>query len=174
MSDRMTYYYPMLMMIAPFGTLIILSLTYAILYHCYWKPSGRWSDNGHESSSNARLVIVRSWLTILSLLYGQICYYSLSLFCITEWRGDGFFAKDPAIVRDSTQHLVMVGISMAAWPLYIIGIPLLMMTMSRGCWQQGTTWRQRQSATGALLESYKERYWLAQQLITQTSLFFIS
>jgi hypothetical protein len=69
------------------------------------------------------------------------------------------FIYDGNIQRGSELHRFMLGMSVGGVFLYVIGIPLLLIVMtSRRCWR-GATWQQRQSATGSLLECYKEKYW---------------
>jgi hypothetical protein len=148
------------MMIAPFGTLAVFMIGYAILLRCYWKRCGHWSENGRESSSHARLVIVRSWLGIITFLYGPLCHHSFIIFPHRNWDVDSKgFIYDGNIQRGSELHRFMLGMSVGGVFLYGIGIPLLLIVMtSRRCWR-GATWQQRQSATGSLLECYKEKYW---------------
>lgn len=148
------------LLLAPAGTLTVMLVGYMLLVKCRWTDGNKeWTNKGREAAAQARLTIMRSWMGILTLLYGPLCYYSFILFPLTSWSEDSTFALESTILLGSSQHRWMAAISMASWILYLIGIPVFFLMMTSGdCWS-GSTWQQRKSATGTVLESYKEVYW---------------
>jgi hypothetical protein len=65
-----------------------------------------------------------SWLSILVILYNELCKKSFQTFmCEKLPDGKSFLIADPDIECNTVRHHIMIGFSVFALIVYVVGIP---------------------------------------------------